>query len=97
MAMVYLTLTALLCWSSGLSAFVLRRHLMMWKVFAPRSATRIHWPEMHASYHDRCRFLFEGLGFIVSTIALLIGVLVSLRVDAQLAYFVARTTLEKDA
>lgn len=45
-----------------LSAAVLRRHLMVWKIFAPR-------------------FIFEGIGFIVSAAAILLGYAVYVRVQ----------------
>ncbi|XP_040277130.1 GPI ethanolamine phosphate transferase 3 [Bufo bufo] len=44
------------------AAMILRRHLMVWKVFAPK-------------------FLFEGLGFAVSSLFLLFGTALVLRVD----------------
>uniref|UniRef100_A0A8C3SWL0 GPI ethanolamine phosphate transferase 3, catalytic subunit n=1 Tax=Chelydra serpentina TaxID=8475 RepID=A0A8C3SWL0_CHESE len=44
------------------AAMILRRHLMVWKVFAPK-------------------FLFEALGFMVSSICLLLGIFLVMRVD----------------
>ncbi|KAM6902962.1 GPI ethanolamine phosphate transferase 3 [Xenentodon cancila] len=49
--------------SSVCAAAVLRRHLMVWKVFAPK-------------------LMFEASGFLVSSVSLLMGVMLVLRVDA---------------
>ncbi|XP_030423187.1 GPI ethanolamine phosphate transferase 3 isoform X1 [Gopherus evgoodei] len=49
-----------------LAAMVLRRHLMVWKVFAPK-------------------FLFEALGFMVSSICLLLGIFLVMRVDCAVS------------
>ena len=51
-----------------LSAAVLRRHLMVWKIFAPR-------------------FIFEGIGFIVSAVAILLGYAVYVRVQNVMASY----------
>ncbi|KAM8960260.1 GPI ethanolamine phosphate transferase 3, catalytic subunit [Pelodytes ibericus] len=48
------------------AAMILRRHLMVWKVFAPK-------------------FLFEALGFAVSSIFLLLGITLVLRVDCAVS------------
>uniref|UniRef100_A0A8C8VI66 GPI ethanolamine phosphate transferase 3, catalytic subunit n=1 Tax=Pelusios castaneus TaxID=367368 RepID=A0A8C8VI66_9SAUR len=48
------------------AAMILRRHLMVWKVFAPK-------------------FLFEALGFVVSSICLLLGIFVVMRVDCAVS------------
>ncbi|NXA42023.1 PIGO transferase, partial [Eudromia elegans] len=48
------------------AAVILRRHLMVWKVFAPK-------------------FLFEALGFVVSSICLLLGVSLVMRVDCAVS------------
>lgn len=44
------------------AAMILRRHLMVWKVFAPK-------------------FLFEALGFTISSIFMVCGIALVLRVD----------------
>ncbi|XP_053155406.1 GPI ethanolamine phosphate transferase 3 isoform X2 [Hemicordylus capensis] len=49
-----------------LAATILRRHLMVWKVFAPK-------------------FLFEALGFGVSSLFLLLGIGLVMRVDCALS------------
>ncbi|XP_037758449.1 GPI ethanolamine phosphate transferase 3 isoform X1 [Chelonia mydas] len=48
------------------AAMILRRHLMVWKVFAPK-------------------FLFEALGFMVSSICLLLGIFLVMRVDCTVS------------
>uniref|UniRef100_A0A8C0EUH2 GPI ethanolamine phosphate transferase 3, catalytic subunit n=1 Tax=Bubo bubo TaxID=30461 RepID=A0A8C0EUH2_BUBBB len=48
------------------AAMILRRHLMVWKVFAPK-------------------FLFESLGFMVSSICLLLGISLVMRVDCAVS------------
>ncbi|TFK09401.1 secretogranin-1 [Platysternon megacephalum] len=48
------------------AAMILRRHLMVWKVFAPK-------------------FLFEALGFMVSSICLLLGIALVMRVDCAVS------------
>ncbi|XP_075696146.1 GPI ethanolamine phosphate transferase 3, catalytic subunit isoform X2 [Rhinoderma darwinii] len=48
------------------AAMILRRHLMVWKVFAPK-------------------FLFEGLGFAVSSLFLILGIALILRVDCAVS------------
>ncbi|CAH2296868.1 GPI ethanolamine phosphate transferase 3 isoform X1 [Pelobates cultripes] len=48
------------------AAMILRRHLMVWKVFAPK-------------------FLFEALGFTVSSIFLCLGIALVLRVDCAVS------------
>lgn len=53
------------------AAMVLRRHLMVWKVFAPK-------------------FLFEALGFVVSSVCLLLGISLVLRVDCALSAWFQR-------
>ncbi|XP_029389266.1 GPI ethanolamine phosphate transferase 3 isoform X3 [Mus pahari] len=50
----------------ALAAFVLRRHLMVWKVFAPK-------------------FIFEAVGFIVSSVGLLLGIALVMRVDVAVS------------
>ncbi|XP_010212297.1 PREDICTED: GPI ethanolamine phosphate transferase 3 [Tinamus guttatus] len=48
------------------AAVILRRHLMVWKVFAPK-------------------FLLEALGFVVSSICLLLGISLVMRVDCAVS------------
>ncbi|KAJ7335118.1 hypothetical protein JRQ81_013059 [Phrynocephalus forsythii] len=57
-----------------LAAIVLRRHLMVWKVFAPK-------------------FLFEALGFVVSSVFLLLGIGLVLRVDCAVSRWFKRVIL----
>ncbi|XP_006898615.1 PREDICTED: GPI ethanolamine phosphate transferase 3 [Elephantulus edwardii] len=49
-----------------LAASILRRHLMVWKVFAPK-------------------FIFEAMGFIVSSVGLLLGIALVMRVDGAVS------------
>uniref|UniRef100_A0A8B9FRL0 GPI ethanolamine phosphate transferase 3, catalytic subunit n=2 Tax=Amazona collaria TaxID=241587 RepID=A0A8B9FRL0_9PSIT len=56
------------------AAMILRRHLMVWKVFAPR-------------------FLFESLGFVVSSICLLLGISLVMRVDCAVSTWFSRLQL----
>ncbi|XP_072849164.2 GPI ethanolamine phosphate transferase 3, catalytic subunit isoform X4 [Pogona vitticeps] len=57
-----------------LAAIILRRHLMVWKVFAPK-------------------FLFEALGFVVSSLFLLLGIGLVLRVDCAVSAWFKRVIL----
>ncbi|XP_003407347.1 GPI ethanolamine phosphate transferase 3 [Loxodonta africana] len=50
----------------SLAASILRRHLMVWKVFAPK-------------------FIFEAAGFIVSSVGLLLGIALVMRVDGAVS------------
>ncbi|KAM9330069.1 GPI ethanolamine phosphate transferase 3 [Gastrophryne carolinensis] len=50
------------------AAMVLRRHLMVWKIFAPK-------------------FLFEALGFTVSSLFVLLGMALVLRVDSVVGHW----------
>ncbi|XP_037706966.1 GPI ethanolamine phosphate transferase 3 isoform X5 [Choloepus didactylus] len=50
----------------ALAASILRRHLMVWKVFAPK-------------------FIFEAVGFIVSSVGLLLGIALVMRVDSAVS------------
>ncbi|XP_058158014.1 GPI ethanolamine phosphate transferase 3 isoform X5 [Dasypus novemcinctus] len=50
----------------ALAASILRRHLMVWKVFAPK-------------------FIFEAVGFIVSSVGLLLGIALVMRVDGAVS------------
>ncbi|XP_068830164.1 GPI ethanolamine phosphate transferase 3 isoform X2 [Capricornis sumatraensis] len=49
-----------------LAASILRRHLLVWKVFAPR-------------------FIFEAMGFIVSSVGLCLGITLVMRVDGAVS------------
>uniref|UniRef100_A0A8C5TXC7 GPI ethanolamine phosphate transferase 3, catalytic subunit n=1 Tax=Malurus cyaneus samueli TaxID=2593467 RepID=A0A8C5TXC7_9PASS len=56
------------------AAMILRRHLMVWKVFAPK-------------------FLFESLGFVVSSICLLLGISLVMRVDCAVSTWFSQLRL----
>ncbi|XP_009075500.1 PREDICTED: GPI ethanolamine phosphate transferase 3, partial [Acanthisitta chloris] len=56
------------------AAMILRRHLMVWKVFAPK-------------------FLFESLGFVVSSICLLLGISLVMRVDCAVSAWFSQLRL----
>ncbi|NWZ30721.1 PIGO transferase, partial [Asarcornis scutulata] len=56
------------------AAMILRRHLMVWKVFAPK-------------------FLFESLGFVVSSICLLLGISLVMRVDCVVSTWFSQLQL----
>uniref|UniRef100_A0A493SWN7 Phosphatidylinositol glycan anchor biosynthesis class O n=1 Tax=Anas platyrhynchos platyrhynchos TaxID=8840 RepID=A0A493SWN7_ANAPP len=56
------------------AAMILRRHLMVWKVFAPK-------------------FLFESLGFVVSSICLLLGISLVMRVDCAVSTWFSQLQL----
>lgn len=56
------------------AAMILRRHLMVWKVFAPK-------------------FLFESLGFMVSSICLLLGISLVMRVDCAVSTWFSQLQL----
>ncbi|XP_052526105.1 GPI ethanolamine phosphate transferase 3 isoform X2 [Tympanuchus pallidicinctus] len=56
------------------AAVILRRHLMVWKVFAPK-------------------FLFESLGFMVSSICLLLGISLVMRVDCAVSTWFSQLQL----
>lgn len=49
-----------------LAASILRRHLLVWKVFAPK-------------------FIFEAMGFIVSSVGLCLGIALVMRVDGAVS------------
>ncbi|XP_062984432.1 GPI ethanolamine phosphate transferase 3 isoform X2 [Elgaria multicarinata webbii] len=57
-----------------LAAIILRRHLMVWKVFAPK-------------------FLFEALGFVVSSVFLLLGIGLVMRVDCAVSVWFKQVIL----
>ncbi|XP_048224702.1 GPI ethanolamine phosphate transferase 3 isoform X4 [Perognathus longimembris pacificus] len=56
------------------AAFILRRHLMVWKVFAPK-------------------FIFEAIGFIVSSVGLLLGIALVMRVDGAVSSWFRKLVL----
>ncbi|XP_013378488.1 PREDICTED: GPI ethanolamine phosphate transferase 3 isoform X3 [Chinchilla lanigera] len=58
----------------ALAASILRRHLMVWKVFAPK-------------------FIFEAIGFIVSSVGLLLGIALVMRVDGAVSSWFKRLVL----
>ncbi|XP_069482908.1 GPI ethanolamine phosphate transferase 3 [Ambystoma mexicanum] len=58
------------------AAMILRRHLMVWKVFAPK-------------------FLFEALGFVVSSVSLLIGIALVMRVDSAVSSWFQKLILSR--
>ncbi|KAG8599244.1 hypothetical protein GDO81_002961 [Engystomops pustulosus] len=59
------------------AAMILRRHLMVWKIFAPK-------------------FLFEALGFAVSSLFLLLGIALVLRVDCAVSNWFRNLTLQQN-
>ncbi|XP_053556984.1 GPI ethanolamine phosphate transferase 3 [Bombina bombina] len=62
----YLFIQGMQLLSCVCAAMILRRHLMVWKVFAPK-------------------FLFEALGFMVSSTFLVLGMALVLRVDCAIS------------
>ncbi|KAB1280194.1 GPI ethanolamine phosphate transferase 3 [Camelus dromedarius] len=62
----YLFVLGIQILACALAAFILRRHLMVWKVFAPK-------------------FMFEGMGFIVSSVGLCLGIALVMRVDGAVS------------
>lgn len=58
----------------ALAASILRRHLMVWKVFAPK-------------------FIFEAVGFIVSSVGLLLGIVLVMRVDVAVSSWFKKLVL----
>ncbi|XP_060092254.1 GPI ethanolamine phosphate transferase 3 [Heteronotia binoei] len=66
LALKYLLILGLQMLACVLAAMILRRHLMVWKVFAPK-------------------FLFETLGFAVSSLSLLLGLGLVMRVDCAVS------------
>ncbi|XP_030624543.1 GPI ethanolamine phosphate transferase 3 [Chanos chanos] len=61
--MRYLFVSGVQVFASVCAAAILRRHLMVWKVFAPK-------------------LMFEASGFVVSSVSVLVGVSLVMRVDA---------------
>ncbi|XP_058927641.1 GPI ethanolamine phosphate transferase 3 isoform X1 [Kogia breviceps] len=62
----YLFVLGIQILACALAASVLRRHLMVWKVFAPK-------------------FIFEAMGFIVSSVGLCLGIALVMRVDGAVS------------
>ncbi|CAK6433856.1 unnamed protein product [Pipistrellus nathusii] len=62
----YLFVLGIQILACALAASILRRHLMVWKVFAPK-------------------FIFEALGFIVSSVGLFLGLALVMRVDGAVS------------
>ncbi|XP_058473861.1 GPI ethanolamine phosphate transferase 3 [Solea solea] len=62
----YLFILGAQVFASVSAAAILRRHLMVWKVFAPK-------------------LIFEALGFVLSSVSVVIGVTLVLRVDVAVA------------
>ncbi|KAM5300241.1 LOW QUALITY PROTEIN: GPI ethanolamine phosphate transferase 3 [Ctenodactylus gundi] len=58
----------------ALAASILRRHLMVWKVFAPK-------------------FIFEAIGFTVSSVGLLLGIALVMRVDGAVSSWFRKLVL----
>lgn len=71
----YLHLQAVRLLCAMLASAVLRRHLMVWKIFAPR-------------------FIFEGVGFLVSVTAVTLGYCVMVRIHNELVSYYRK--LEKN-
>lgn len=67
----YLFILGAQVFASVCAAAILRRHLMVWKVFAPK-------------------LMFEASGFLVSSVSLLIGVMLVLRVDVAVGRWFKR-------
>ncbi|XP_029941224.1 GPI ethanolamine phosphate transferase 3 [Salarias fasciatus] len=67
----YLFINGAQVFASVCAAAILRRHLMVWKVFAPK-------------------LMFEASGFLVSSVFLLIGVTLVLRVDVAVSSWFKR-------
>ncbi|XP_070706602.1 GPI ethanolamine phosphate transferase 3 [Pempheris klunzingeri] len=67
----YLFIVGAQVFASVCAAAILRRHLMVWKVFAPK-------------------LMFEASGFLVSSVSLLIGVTLVLRVDVAVGRWFKR-------
>ncbi|XP_049567596.1 GPI ethanolamine phosphate transferase 3 isoform X4 [Orcinus orca] len=62
----YLFVLGIQILACALAASILRRHLMVWKVFAPK-------------------FIFEAVGFIVSSVGLCLGIALVMRVDGAVS------------
>ncbi|KAM8941148.1 GPI ethanolamine phosphate transferase 3 isoform 5-T5 [Lycaon pictus] len=62
----YLFVLGIQILACALAASILRRHLMVWKVFAPK-------------------FIFEAMGFIVSSVGLFLGIALVMRVDGAVS------------
>uniref|UniRef100_A0A8C6FNE4 GPI ethanolamine phosphate transferase 3, catalytic subunit n=1 Tax=Moschus moschiferus TaxID=68415 RepID=A0A8C6FNE4_MOSMO len=60
-----------------LAAYILRRHLLVWKVFAPK-------------------FVFEAMGFIVSSVGLCLGIALVMRVDVAVSSWFRQLVLTQE-
>lgn len=67
----YLFINGAQVFASVCAAAILRRHLMVWKVFAPK-------------------LMFEAAGFLVSSVSVLIGVAMVMRVDVAVGRWFRR-------
>ncbi|XP_040819158.1 GPI ethanolamine phosphate transferase 3 isoform X1 [Ochotona curzoniae] len=72
----YLFVLGIQILACALAASILRRHLMVWKVFAPK-------------------FIFEALGFIVSSVGLLLGIALVMRVDGAVSSWFRQLVLSQ--
>ncbi|XP_072462734.1 GPI ethanolamine phosphate transferase 3 isoform X3 [Notamacropus eugenii] len=73
----YLFILGIQVLASVLAASILRRHLMVWKVFAPK-------------------FIFEAVGFVVSSLALLLGVALVMWVDRAVGSWFKQLILSQE-
>ncbi|KAJ8287116.1 hypothetical protein GJAV_G00047830 [Gymnothorax javanicus] len=62
--------------ASALAAAILRRHLMVWKVFAPK-------------------LMFEACGFVVTSVFMLVGLTLVMRVDVAVSHWFKRLLPEQ--
>ncbi|XP_036186373.1 GPI ethanolamine phosphate transferase 3 isoform X1 [Myotis myotis] len=70
----YLFVLGIQILACALAASILRRHLMVWKVFAPK-------------------FIFEAMGFIVSSVGLFLGLALVMRVDGAVSSWLQQLVL----
>nr|XP_033792131.1 GPI ethanolamine phosphate transferase 3 isoform X2 [Geotrypetes seraphini]XP_033792141.1 GPI ethanolamine phosphate transferase 3 isoform X2 [Geotrypetes seraphini]XP_033792147.1 GPI ethanolamine phosphate transferase 3 isoform X2 [Geotrypetes seraphini]XP_033792156.1 GPI ethanolamine phosphate transferase 3 isoform X2 [Geotrypetes seraphini] len=76
LALKYLFVLGIQLLACVFAALILRRHLMVWKVFAPK-------------------FLFEALGFVVSSSSLLVGIALVMRVDCAVSTWFKKLILSR--
>ncbi|XP_017527473.2 GPI ethanolamine phosphate transferase 3 isoform X1 [Manis javanica] len=74
LSLKYLFVLGIQILACALAACILRRHLMVWKVFAPK-------------------FIFEAVGFIVSSVGLFLGIALVMRVDGAVSSWFRRLVL----
>ncbi|XP_054545058.1 GPI ethanolamine phosphate transferase 3 isoform X4 [Talpa occidentalis] len=72
----YLFVLGIQILACALAASILRRHLMVWKVFAPK-------------------FIFEAVGFIVSSVGLFLGISLVMRVDGAVSSWFRQLVLSQ--